>query len=107
MNECGDCNADVVVAQVSMHFTDIGPSQAWPEFPVLAGIFPEPAPALSLLADFQVSFQCPAHHFPREPTEDHRQIDKLRFQSDVGDVGHPQLIDASQFHTTGEVKIYL
>ena len=42
----------------------------------------------------QRSIQLPAHHFARERIQNHRQVDELALQPDVGDVGHPELIDA-------------
>jgi hypothetical protein len=41
MSKCPNCNVEVMDAQVAMHFSAIGPSQDWKEFPVLAGTCPE------------------------------------------------------------------
>jgi hypothetical protein len=40
-NKCSECKADLLDAQVSMHFRAVGTgSDDWPEFPVLAAICP-------------------------------------------------------------------
>ena len=45
---------------------------------------------------YQRSGQFPAHHFARVGIENHGEVDKLTMQSDVGDVGHPKLIDSGR-----------
>ncbi len=55
----------------------------------------------------QRSLQLPAHHFARVGIENHRQVDKLALQPDVGDVGHPKLIDPGQLHPAGQIQIDL
>ncbi len=49
----------------------------------------------------QRSLQRPAHHLPRVGVQDHGQINELGLQPDVGDVGHPQLIDPGQLDAGG------
>ena len=55
----------------------------------------------------QRSIQFPAHHLAREGIQDHRQVDELALQPDVGDVGHPKLVDAGQLHPAGQIQIDL
>jgi len=43
--------------------------------------------------DRECTIQRPAHHFAREPVENHRQVGKFRLQPNVGDVRYPKLID--------------
>jgi hypothetical protein len=56
---------------------------------------------------YQRSGQFPAHHFARVGIENHGEVDKLTMQSDVGDVGHPKLIDPGQLHSASQIQINL
>ena len=49
--------------------------------------------------------QLPTDHAPRIGVEDHRQINELRLQPDVGDIGHPELINVTQHHFLGQIGI--
>ena len=51
--------------------------------------------------------QRPADHAAREGVEDHRQVHELVPQPNVGDVGHPELVDAGQHHLARQVRIDL
>src|SRR5882724_9599166 len=53
------------------------------------------------------SFQCPAHHLPREAIQDDCQINKLRLQANISDIGYPELVDPGQLHAAGEIQINL
>jgi hypothetical protein len=55
----------------------------------------------------QGSLQFPADHLARERIQDHGQKHPLAMQPNVSDVSHPKLVDASQFHPTGQVEIHL
>jgi len=56
---------------------------------------------------YQRSGQFPAHHFARVGIENHGEVDKLTTQSDVGDVGHPKLIDPGQLHSASQIQVNL
>jgi hypothetical protein len=47
---------------------------------------------------FQGAAQSPADHSARKCIQHHGQVSELRAQSDVGDVGHPQLIDPGEHY---------
>src|SRR5277367_3425112 len=57
-------------------------------------------------ADHRV-IQCPAYNLAREAIEDHRQVDQLALQTNVGDVGYPQLVDTRHLHTASPVQLDL
>ena len=42
---------------------------------------------------FQRAAQSPTDHAARERIQNHRQVDELGAQPNVGDVGHPELVD--------------
>jgi len=52
-------------------------------------------------------FMSTAHHFPRVRIQEHRQVHELSLQPDVGDIGHPQLIDYGQLHPARHVEVGL
>jgi hypothetical protein len=54
----------------------------------------------------QRAVQFPADHAPRVGIQNHRQVDELHCQPDVGDVGPPELIDAGQRHLSRQVRIH-
>jgi hypothetical protein len=54
---------------------------------------------------FQRSAQRPADHAPGKGVEDHRQVDKFGAQSDVGDVGHPKLVDRGGSDAARQVRV--
>ena len=41
----------------------------------------------------------------RKGVQNHGQVHELRFQPDVGNVGHPQLVDAAERHLRRPVRI--
>lgn len=41
-----------------------------------------------------------------ERVQDHRQIHKLLAQANVGQIGHPKLIDAAQLQARGQIYIH-
>ena len=51
--------------------------------------------------------QRPAQHLAQIRIENHRQVDELARQPDVGDVRHPQLVDASPRHPARQVQVHL
>jgi hypothetical protein len=51
--------------------------------------------------------QRPAYHFAGESIEEHGQIDELRAQTNVRDIGHRELIDPGQRQATGEIQVHL
>jgi hypothetical protein len=51
-------------------------------------------------ATHQRSIYSPPYNFARETIEDHRQVDKLVFQANVGDVCDPELVEPRQRHAT-------
>ena len=55
---------------------------------------------------FQADVQCPTNHAARKSIDHHRQVHKLALQANVGDIGHPQLVDASQRHLPGQVGVH-
>jgi hypothetical protein len=54
---------------------------------------------------FQSPIQGPADHSPREGIQYDSQIDELRLQPDVSDVGDPELVDAGRLHRPGRVRV--
>ena len=52
----------------------------------------------------QSSLQSPTRDLARKSMQDHGQANRPRFQSNVGDVGHPRLIDPSQLHAPSQVQ---
>src|SRR5215471_5349228 len=56
---------------------------------------------------FQGAVQRPANHPTRKRIDDYRQIYKLGFQTNVGDVGDPEPVNPAQFHLALQVRIYL
>jgi len=54
---------------------------------------------------FQTAPQCPADAASRKGIQQNRQIHELHLQADVGDVGHPELIDARQHHFLGYIRV--
>ena len=63
--------------------------------------------AASVSRIFHGSIQRPTDHAARVGVQDHRQEHELVAQPDVGDIGHPQLIDAGQHHFARQVRIDL
>ena len=47
---------------------------------------------------FHGTVQRPADHTTRKGIEDSRQIHELRLQPNVGEVGHPELVNPGQHH---------
>src|SRR5438034_10338131 len=53
----------------------------------------------------QSPIQRPAHNASRINIEDHRQINKLLSQTNIGDIGHPKLVDSAQLHPPRQIRI--
>ena len=54
---------------------------------------------------FQRAVQRPADHPPGEGIQNHREIDELPQQPDVGNIGYPELVQARQGHPARQVGI--
>ena len=54
----------------------------------------------------QILAEFPADHPPRISVHHDRQIQERFSQAHVGDVGHPELIDAGELHAGGQVRIH-
>ena len=54
----------------------------------------------------QMSFQRPPDAAPAECVQYYRKVYELSQQSDVGNIGDPQLIYARKSHLSGKVRIY-
>jgi hypothetical protein len=53
------------------------------------------------------SIHSPPDDLAREAVEDHCQVHELSLQTDIGDIGHPELIDTCQPHAAGQVQMHL
>src|SRR6516225_3150988 len=53
-----------------------------------------------------MTIDCPTNHAPGECVQYHGQVNELRLQADVGEVGDPQLIESCQFHADGQIGIH-
>src|SRR2546426_11675703 len=47
----------------------------------------------------------PTHHTSRVDIQNHRQVYELLLQSNVGNIGDPQLIDRTQYHPPRQIRI--
>src|ERR1017187_184289 len=54
----------------------------------------------------QILFELPAHHSSRIGVHHDRQIQKCLSQPHVGDVGHPELIDARELQPGSQVRVH-
>ena len=55
----------------------------------------------------QRAIQRPADRLAREAIDDHRQVNKLGAQTDIGDVGDPELVGAGHSQPRRQVHVYL
>src|ERR1019366_1829753 len=55
---------------------------------------------------FQRGFQRPTQHAPRKRVQHHRQVHELLPQSDVSDIGPPELVDATYDQRCRQVRIH-
>ncbi len=56
-------------------------------------------------AAVQLPADAPTHHTSRVDIQNHRQVDELLLQSNVGNIGDPQLIDGTQHHPPRQIRI--
>ncbi len=53
----------------------------------------------------EAAVQRPADYFAREGIQHQGQVDELLEEPDVGNVGHPKLVDCGQLHALGQVQV--
>src|SRR3972149_985109 len=69
-------------------------------------LFQGPLQGLLSKAAVQLTADAPSHHTSRVDIQNHRQTDELLLQSNVGNVGYPQLIDPTYNHPPRQIRIH-